>query len=221
MPDEVAFLDDIEVESALLSAVSSHRPVGIHRHFHLIRILQKLSQAVEKIDESRKEDSRPPLTGQAALQDSKLIWNKLEEWYDLTALNELEYKIEGGVQDEEDDEDSCEADGGDDSEDMPENRCPQCEEGFILSQTFEFENMIAQRARAPESSEEDLSDDELTEVESPVKKSVKRSAPPSEGEDDEPEQDGEDEAEAPTRRGTRSGSRSGPPPAKGRRSTRK
>ena len=113
----------------------------------------------------------------------------------------------------------------DDPEEDDESRpCPKCKQGFSLLRSFEFVDMIAERGRNDDSDEEDLSELETTDADSPVKAGTKRKAARMEdnaGEEDDDETEGEEETLA-TRRGTRSTNRSaGPPPARTRRSARK
>lgn len=107
------FLDEIRVEAALLAAVASHRPVGTSRHWNMLPVLRKLQRAVEiecfrrveeglpalkaepsaddeDADEEEDDNDRDALAvQQATAQSTEPIWGKLEQWYDLSALNEL------------------------------------------------------------------------------------------------------------------------------------
>lgn len=86
---DLGCLDDIEIEAALLTLIAKYRPVGMHRHFHLICVLQKLKQAAEKVARQREQANEAQMDRTETLQNPEAIWQKLSEWYDLEALNEL------------------------------------------------------------------------------------------------------------------------------------
>jgi hypothetical protein len=66
-----SFLDSVDGENVLFRAMTRARPIGIHRHFHMMCILRQI----------QKE------TGH--LLDGDVIWEKLREMYDLDTLNDL------------------------------------------------------------------------------------------------------------------------------------
>jgi MRG-binding protein len=70
-PAQQDFLDSVKGEVALFRAVMRARPIGIHRHFHLLAI----------IDAIRRD------TG--VLVTSEQIWAKLNTLYDMDALEDL------------------------------------------------------------------------------------------------------------------------------------
>lgn len=65
------FLDTVEGEIALLRGITQARPVGLHRHFHVLAILQSIKQE----------------TGQHVTAED--VWTKLGTLYNLEALEEL------------------------------------------------------------------------------------------------------------------------------------
>jgi len=71
-----AFLASVQGEISLFRAVTRARPIGIHRHFHMMCILRQI----------QKE------TGEWI--DGHQVWKKLKEMYDLDTLNDLEEAAE-------------------------------------------------------------------------------------------------------------------------------
>lgn len=65
------FLDTVEGEIALFRGITQARPVGLHRHFHVLAILQSIKQE----------------TGQHVTAED--VWTKLRTLYSLEALEEL------------------------------------------------------------------------------------------------------------------------------------
>lgn len=65
------FLDTVEGEIALFRGITQARPVGLHRHFHVLAILQSIKQE----------------TGQHVTAED--VWTKLRTLYNLEALEEL------------------------------------------------------------------------------------------------------------------------------------
>ncbi|KAL4402032.1 esa1-associated factor [Malassezia pachydermatis] len=70
---------DTSSDVALFRAISIYRPVGEHRHFHMISILQSL--------EAARESQSLPIDTPLHASD---VWSKLEEFYELHGLNELD-----------------------------------------------------------------------------------------------------------------------------------
>ena len=68
------------MDIALLRAVCMCRPIGEHRHFHMLSILHALDAA----------DKRVPLTPED-------VWNKLHEYYNLEGLNEMVCTLDTGA----------------------------------------------------------------------------------------------------------------------------
>lgn len=235
-----ACLDNLQVESALLSVIAEHRPVGTHRHWNIIPILTKFKAVVDRLSSVREAEGLEVWSDTQKAEDPSAIRAKLEEWYDLAALNEMvrhpvveqrgchaltftfvsqEDTGEGTSERETDDEEEDDAEEEDESRD-----CPKCKQGFSLLDTSDFVDLIAERGRNDDSDEEDLSELETTDADSPMKAGTKRKAAKMEdvtGEEDDEETEGEEETLA-TRRGTRSTNRSaGPPATRARRSGRK
>ena len=73
----IAMLNETAGETALLKAVSSYRPVGNHRHFNMISIVQALYHALA-------DDDLP-----FQLTSTSEIWFKLADFYDLEELNNI------------------------------------------------------------------------------------------------------------------------------------
>lgn len=67
--DEHAFLDSVEGEISFFRSIMRARPVGMHRHFHIIAIRNFISKD----------------TGRLVHIDA--IWEKLRKCYDLDALD--------------------------------------------------------------------------------------------------------------------------------------
>jgi MRG-binding protein len=69
--DEHAFLDSVEGEISFFRSVMRARPVGMHRHFHIIAVRNFISKD----------------TGHLVHIDA--IWEKLRKCYDLDALDAI------------------------------------------------------------------------------------------------------------------------------------
>lgn len=66
---------DAAEQAAFLRAISMYRPLGFHRHFHMVSVLHALSQS-------------PNMS--SALELDGHLWNKLGEYYDVNELNKQE-----------------------------------------------------------------------------------------------------------------------------------
>lgn len=66
------FLDSVEGEIALFRAIAQARPVGMHKHFHIITLMQSIKQE----------------TGRSLTAD--MIWEKLADLYNLEQLDGIE-----------------------------------------------------------------------------------------------------------------------------------
>jgi MRG-binding protein len=66
-----SFLDAVPGEISLFRAITRARPIGMHRHFHMMSILLQIFRE----------------TGQ--MVNGGDIWDKLREMYDLDTLNDL------------------------------------------------------------------------------------------------------------------------------------
>jgi len=75
--DEHAFLDSVEGEISFFRSIMRARPVGVHRHFHMIAIRNFISKD----------------TGRLVHIDT--IWEKLRKCYDLDALDAVDVESEG------------------------------------------------------------------------------------------------------------------------------
>ena len=84
-----ACLDDLQVESALLSVIAEHRPVGTHRHWNVIPVLTKFKARVDKLSSVREAEGIEVWSDTNKAEDPNAIRAKLEEWYDLAALNDM------------------------------------------------------------------------------------------------------------------------------------
>lgn len=73
--DHGATASSAQHDVALLRAISVFRPVGEHRHFHMVSILHALDGAPET---------------QQADESSASLWTRLHDYYDLRGLNEME-----------------------------------------------------------------------------------------------------------------------------------
>jgi MRG-binding protein len=69
--ESISFLDSVPGEISLFRAVTRARPIGMHRHFHMMSILHQMFRE----------------TGQMVNGDD--IWTKLKGMYDLDTLNDL------------------------------------------------------------------------------------------------------------------------------------
>lgn len=69
--DEHAFLDSVEGEISFFRSIMRARPVGMHRHFHVIAVRNFISKD----------------TGRLVHIDT--IWEKLKKFYDLDALDAI------------------------------------------------------------------------------------------------------------------------------------
>jgi MRG-binding protein len=69
--DEHAFLDSVEGEISFFRSIMRARPVGMHRHFHIIAVRNFISKD----------------TGHLVHIDA--IWDKLKKCYDLDALDAI------------------------------------------------------------------------------------------------------------------------------------
>ncbi|KAG8914895.1 hypothetical protein FRC01_003874 [Tulasnella sp. 417] len=117
------FLDTVEGEIALFRGITQARPVGLHRHFHVLAILQSIKQE----------------TGQHVTADD--VWTKLRTLYDLGALEELEDQEEDPLHEEEEPP----------KDSVNYHRHPHFRTEFQLPQTQQFEEIIAPRRAATES----------------------------------------------------------------------
>jgi len=75
--DECAFLDSVDGEISFFRSIMRARPVGMHRHFHVIAIRNFISKD----------------TGRLVHIDT--IWEKLRKCYDLDALDAIDLESEG------------------------------------------------------------------------------------------------------------------------------
>lgn len=73
-------------EIRLLRWVAEFKPVGIHKHFHMYCILERMNNPEKyPVIMLQKENMRPPKTF-----STKDIWSKLKQYYDLDEADKLE-----------------------------------------------------------------------------------------------------------------------------------
>ncbi|KAJ6508732.1 chromatin modification-related protein EAF7-domain-containing protein [Mycena sanguinolenta] len=75
--DELEFLATVEGEIAFFRAIMRARPVGIHRHFHVLNIRNGIYKD----------------TGQAV--SIQAVWDKLRALYDMDALENIDLEVDG------------------------------------------------------------------------------------------------------------------------------
>jgi MRG-binding protein len=73
--DDRIFLDGVEGEIALFKALTRARPIGTHRHFHILAIQILISKETGK------------------LLPATALWEKLERCYNLEALEAIVNRI--------------------------------------------------------------------------------------------------------------------------------
>ncbi|KAG8910395.1 hypothetical protein FRC01_006353, partial [Tulasnella sp. 417] len=117
------FLDTVEGEIALFRGITQARPVGLHRHFHVLAILQSIKQE----------------TGQHVTAED--VWTKLRTLYSLDALEELEDQEEDPLHEEEEPP----------KDSVNYHTHPHFKTEFQLPQTQQFEEIISPRRAATES----------------------------------------------------------------------
>lgn len=111
-----SLFSNIYIELAFLRAIAAYRPLGQHKHFNLVPILRDLDRAIQAEQARRKRQNLPPLQDTLEGADEKAanaqisakgkakadgqgqdglaisaqeVWERLEELYDLEALDEL------------------------------------------------------------------------------------------------------------------------------------
>ncbi|KAG9017590.1 hypothetical protein FRB90_000632 [Tulasnella sp. 427] len=118
------FLDTVEGEIALFRGITQARPVGLHRHFHVLAILQSIKQE----------------TGQHVTAED--LWTKLKTFYNLEALEELEDQEEDSLNEETEPPKNS----------INYQTHPHFKKEYTLPQTQQFEELIVPRRAATEPS---------------------------------------------------------------------